>query len=74
MGIRSFIRDRKQVVASRATESGRPAGSEDLWAPSVSKGQYNVNGRAVNGKENYNSNWGDSKGYGSAASNAWGND
>jgi hypothetical protein len=48
-------------------------GDDSVWAPSVSKGQYNVNGRVVNGKENYNSNWGDSKGRGSAASNAWGN-
>ena len=27
MGIRSYIRDRKQVKASRATESGRPPAS-----------------------------------------------
>jgi len=67
------IRSRKKVQASRATESGRPMGDDSVWAPSVSKGQYNVNGRVVNGKENYNSNWGDSKGRGSAASNAWGN-
>jgi len=64
--------NRKAVTASRATESGSP--SDDLWAPKVHDGQYNVNGRVVNGKSNYESNWGDSKGYGSAASDAWGKD
>jgi hypothetical protein len=35
MGIRSYIRDRKQVKASRATESGNPTSPSD-WIPDTS--------------------------------------
>ena len=53
MGIRSYIRDRKQVKASRATESGIPnwtekyMSSESSWDPASSWDAKSVNWESI---------------------------
>lgn len=68
MGIRSYVRNRKPVTASRAKESGIP----DDWTPTAASDQRIIGGSAVRTEGNP---WGDDDG-GKAhiqnmVSNAW---
>lgn len=55
MGIRSYVRNRKPVTASRATESGVPS----AWDSVANSNESIIAGKAVRTKGNP---WGDSDG------------